>query len=112
MESLRSVNRVLEYNQKNLEAFAMRGDIYMNLIDYPEAAEDYRTVLRLDKENEYLDVINKLKHAMELSIHMEKRDYYEVLEVGKNAFKDEINKAWKKKSIKWHPDKHPKNIGD
>jgi molecular chaperone DnaJ len=40
---------------------------------------------------------------------MAKRDFYEVLEVNRDASADEIRKAYRKLAMKWHPDRNPDN---
>ena len=39
-------------------------------------------------------------------------DYYKILEVDKNIDEKDLKKAYKKLSLKWHPDKNPDNKDD
>ena len=40
---------------------------------------------------------------------MSKRDYYEILEIGREASEQEVKSAYRKKAMQYHPDRNPDN---
>lgn len=52
------------------------------------------------------NINNKIQEAQMESKKAKRKDYYQILEVPKNATDDEIRKAYRKLALKWHPDKN------
>lgn len=47
----------------------------------------------------------KLREAQRKSKLAKKKDYYKILEVGRDATDTEIKKSYRKLALLWHPDK-------
>lgn len=80
-----------------------RADAFLQEDMFDEALRDFRTAL--EKDEGFSRAKEGIAKAQKLQKQAGKRDYYKILGVKRSASKKEINKAYKKLAVQWHPDK-------
>uniref|UniRef100_A0AAR2LXA0 DnaJ homolog subfamily C member 7 n=1 Tax=Pygocentrus nattereri TaxID=42514 RepID=A0AAR2LXA0_PYGNA len=70
---------------------------------YEEAVRDYEKVYQTEKTKEHKHLLKTAQLELKKS---KRKDYYKVLGVDKNATEDEIKKAYRKRALMHHPDRH------
>lgn len=100
-ESLRSCQDALEIHQ-DPRVLCDRAEVYIASGMFDEALRDYHKAL--DLEEDYQRAKKGIQRAQKLQKQAERRDYYKILGVSRNAGKQEIIKAYRKMAQKWHPD--------
>jgi DnaJ homolog subfamily C member 7 len=98
------LTKAIELNEDYVKAIMKRSEVYLKLEQFEEAVRDLERVKQIDPSTAGLR--QKLQEA-KLELKKSKRkDYYKILEIGKEATEEEIKKAYKRQALKWHPDKH------
>merc|ERR1712045_234607 len=93
-----------ELDPNYTKAALRRAKCYMETEQYEEAIRDYERILKSDKSNmEYRQLLQEAKLELKKS---KRKDYYKILGVEKSANEDEIKKAYRKRAMVHHPDRH------
>ncbi|XP_058471353.1 dnaJ homolog subfamily C member 3a [Solea solea] len=95
-------SEVLESDPENVNVLKDRADAHIQEEQYEEAIKDYETAAK-HSENDH-QIKEGLEKAQRLLKQSQRRDYYKILGVKRNAQKKEIIKAYRKLAQRWHPD--------
>uniref|UniRef100_A0A3P8V7N6 DnaJ homolog subfamily C member 3 n=1 Tax=Cynoglossus semilaevis TaxID=244447 RepID=A0A3P8V7N6_CYNSE len=95
-------SEVLTSDPENVNALKDRAAAYILEEQYEDAIKDYETAAK-HSENDR-GIKEGLEKAQRLLKQSQRRDYYKILGVKRNAQKKEIIKAYRKLAQQWHPD--------
>nr|XP_019945309.1 PREDICTED: dnaJ homolog subfamily C member 3 [Paralichthys olivaceus] len=93
---------VLESDPENVNVLKDRAEAYIQEEQYEEAISDYETAAKHSENDRQIK--EGLDKAQRLLKQSQRRDYYKILGVKRNAQKKEIIKAYRKLAQQWHPD--------
>lgn len=108
-DAITDCTKVLQLNSLYLKALLLRARCYNILEKYEECVNDYETALHINKTADIKKLLRDAKFALKKS---KRKDYYKILGISRNATDDEIKKAYRKKALIHHPDRHANSSAD
>lgn len=132
-EGIRWCDEAIAMDTDNTDILCDKAELYINNEEYEEAIKVYQQASNINNQNQrvrntctytcndvkisnFLNTITNSTHsnqvkdglhrAQNLLKQSQKRDYYKILGVKRNANKKEINKAYRTLAKEWHPDKY------
>ncbi|KAI8427685.1 hypothetical protein MSG28_002144 [Choristoneura fumiferana] len=102
-EAAEACTAALELDDNYVKALLRRAKCYTELEEFEEAVKDYERLYKIDKSKENKQLLHEAKIALKKS---KRKDYYKILGIDKTASEDDIKKAYRKRALVHHPDRH------
>ncbi|XP_046722835.1 dnaJ homolog subfamily C member 7 [Silurus meridionalis] len=102
-QAIEDCTKAIKLDESYIKAYLRRAQCYMDTEQYEEAVRDYEKVYQTEKTKEHKTLLKNAQLELKKS---KRKDYYKVLGVDKNATEDEIKKAYRKRALMHHPDRH------
>jgi len=101
-DAISACDAALHVDANHFEALMDRGEARLMMENYEAALNDFQTAKNVDQESRKAQ--EAIEKAQRLLKQSQKRDYYKILGVKRNASKKDILKAYKTLARQWHPD--------
>ncbi|KAJ6647822.1 DnaJ like subfamily C member 7 [Pseudolycoriella hygida] len=102
-DAVKDCTSALDANPSYLKALILRAKSYNELHKYEECVKDCEAVLKIERTAEIKSLLKEAKHSLKLS---KRKDYYKILGIDKSATDMDIKKAYRKRALVHHPDRH------
>ena len=93
----------LSINVSYLKALLLRARCHNDMENFEECVKDYEAAMKLEKTAEIRNSLREAKLALKKS---KRKDYYKILGIEKRASEEDIKKAYRKRALVHHPDRH------